>query len=150
MKNLPTPFAARPHRGFTLIEVLIVLAVLGILASLAYPSYVEHVRKARRSEAKAALLDLAMRQERYFTVTNTYADAPAKLGYPGAAFPIDVQAGAASYYRLNASLGAVAGTFLATATPVGPQAADACGTFSINQFGVLGNTGNSAPAANCW
>ena len=78
--------AARAHRGFTLIELMVVVAVVAILAAIAYPSYINQVRKSRRADAKSALLDLATRQERFFSTQNTYTNNAANLGY-SAAFP---------------------------------------------------------------
>ena len=60
------------HRGFTLLELMIVVAIVGILVSIAYPSYVDSVRKGKRAEGRAALADLLQQQERYMTQNNTY------------------------------------------------------------------------------
>ena len=49
------------HRGFTLMEMMIVVVILGVLVTIAYPSYQEQVRKSRRGDAKQALLDAASR-----------------------------------------------------------------------------------------
>src|SRR5690554_6942881 len=66
-------------KGFTLIEVMIVVAIIGILAAIAYPSYDEYVKRGNRTEGQALLMDVAARQERYFSQNNEYADTAAKL-----------------------------------------------------------------------
>ena len=47
------------HRGFSLIELMIVVAIVGIIAAIAYPSYSNHVRETRRTTAQADLVELA-------------------------------------------------------------------------------------------
>lgn len=137
----------QPHAGFTLIELMIVVAVIGILTAIAYPAYTDSVRKARRTDAKNALLDLAGRQERFFSMNNTYTKTAANLKY--AAFPADVLTSGNVYYQLTVS--AADGTsYSATATPTGAQANDKCGTYTINQLGAQGNTGGSASSTSCW
>ena len=63
------PAAAQHSRGMTLIELMIVVVIVSILASIAVPSYIQQVRKSRRVQAKTALLDLAGREERYFSTS---------------------------------------------------------------------------------
>lgn len=60
------------HRGFTLIELMIVVAVVAILAAIAYPSYRDSVLKGRRAEGRAALAELLQQEERYMTQNNCY------------------------------------------------------------------------------
>lgn len=127
---------------------MIAVAVVGLLAAVAYPSYLDQVRKSRRVEAKNALLDLASRQERHFSTRNIYASTPDALGYSPTAFPVDVKSSSQVYYQLNVAVSSPYTTFSATATPVGTQSTDKCGTYTINSLGQQGNT--NATASDCW
>ena len=60
------------HKGFTLIELMIVVAVVGILTAVAYPSYAEYVRRGHRADAKAGLLQAQQWMERAATATGEY------------------------------------------------------------------------------
>ena len=62
------------HKGFTLIELMIVVAIVAILGSLAYPSYRDSVLKGKRAEARTALMELMQQQERYMTQRNAYLE----------------------------------------------------------------------------
>ena len=78
----------RMSRGLTLIELMIVVVIISILAAIAVPSYTAYVRRSHRVEAKTALLDLAGREERYFSTSQTganYSQTAADLGYPAGA-----------------------------------------------------------------
>lgn len=148
---------ARANRvtGFTLIELMITVAIIAILTVIAYPSYQQYVLKSHRVDAKTALLDLAARQERYFTLQNVYTSSPAALGYGAASFPIVVQTGNQSYYTLSVSQlnnAASSPAYTAQAVPTTLQQADACGTYTINQLGQQNNTGlaNNTTSAQCW
>lgn len=152
MFDLPVPAAAfrRRPRGFTLMELMIAMAVSAILIGLAMPSYSSYMRKSRRVEAKSALLDLASRQEKFFSMNNAYTDKPANLGLSGAAFPVPVKASSTSYYSMTLTLAAGGAGYTATVVPSGDQASDACGSFTLTHLGVQGNTGNTQPSDRCW
>lgn len=133
--------SSRPRAalGFTLLELMIVVAVVAILASIAYPSYQDSVRKGRRGQAKADLVELAQRAERFHTVNNTYVGfnlTPAEQKSP--------QDGAMVYYTVSIA-GQTGSTFTLTAAPTttGNQSADRCGTLSINAAGVKTATGGT-------
>ena len=72
----------RPDRGFTLIELMVVIVIVTILLSIAIPNYLNYVRQARRSEAKTTLLDLAGREETYFSTNGAaYTTSATALGF---------------------------------------------------------------------
>ena len=138
---------ARPG-GFTLIELMVVVAVAALLATVAYPSYVNQVRKSRRADAKTALLDLAARQERFFSINNTYTSNGSNLGYAGA-FPQNVLTGSTAYYQLNVTA-ASATAYTLSATPIGDQTADPCGSYGLDQSGNQTTSGGTLSTASCW
>jgi len=153
---------SRVARGFTLIELMIVVAVIGILTSIALPAYQKYIRESRRADAKSAVLDLASREERFFSANNTYTTSATALGY-GSAFPLAVNASGQSYYSLSVpSVTAASGTgatavapgFTGLATPTGSQTADAnCYAYQIDQLGTQTNVDASSAAltgTGCW
>lgn len=76
------PGLERNHRGFTLLELLIVLAIIGIIASIAYPSYAAHLVRARRLEGKVALFEIMHRQESAYSRANRYGAFSAESAEP--------------------------------------------------------------------
>jgi len=139
---------ARVPRGFTLIELMIAVVVIGILTGVAVANYSYQVAKSRRADAKSALLDLAARQERFFTTNNTYTNVAANLGY--AALPASIPGGtAAATYTLTITA-ATATSFSAQAARNGAQATDNCGDYTIDDRGVQANVNNTLATAQCW
>lgn len=137
---------AHAGRGFTLIEMMVTVALVGILAAVALPSYDSFIQKARRTEAKAALVDLASRQEKFYSINNKYTATAADLGY--GALPVPTESG---LYTL--SLTANASSYTAKATPRGAQAKDVqCYGFAINDTGRKSNfsAAGNALTADCW
>lgn len=60
--------------GFSLIELMVAVAVVGILAAIAIPSYGAYVVRANRTAAQAQMMDIANREQEYFTANRSYAD----------------------------------------------------------------------------
>jgi type IV pilus assembly protein PilE len=147
----------RRAAGFSLIELMVAVGIATILVAVAVPSYLSQVRKSRRTDAKTALLDLAGREERYFSMNNgTYTAVAANLGYSGT-FPVTIGSG---YYTVAApvvttgSTTAVA-TYTVTATPVvgSDQAKDTtCASFTITNTGSQTSLNSSSvdTTSTCW
>lgn len=57
------------------------MAIIGILTTIAVPSYRSYVLRTNRAVAKAALSEIATRQEAYFASRKTYATTLGALGY---------------------------------------------------------------------
>lgn len=142
------------QQGFNLIELMIVVAIVGIIAAFAYPSYREQVFETRRTDCAGALVSLGNAMERYFTVNNTYQGAAAGGADTGApavfatTCPVD---GGTPTYNLTIQA-ATAATYTLQAVPVGPQAGDRCGTFTLTNTGMKGVTGAEAGLTwqDCW
>jgi type IV pilus assembly protein PilE len=96
-------------RGITLIEMIIVVTILGILAAIVYPSYIDRTRRAKRTDAKAALINIAGQQERFFLKNNRFATTLEELG---------VETTQNEFYTLSL-LAPSASEFMATAIPIG-------------------------------
>ena len=125
------------QRAFSLIELLTVLALVSILAAIAIPSYAKYSYRVRRVDAKEALMRIANAQERYFAANNRYGSL-ADLGVTGTSTE-------SRHYTLSIELRDRG--FTAKATPVGIQADDICGLFSITHTGLrLPPIGSDA----CW
>lgn len=68
------------QKGFTLIELMAVVAVLAILAAIALPAYNEQVKRGRRADGKAFIMDIASRQERFYTQYSSYTSVVVGAG----------------------------------------------------------------------
>lgn len=128
--------------GFTLIELMITVAILAIVAAVAIPSYNSYVDRGKRAEARTALLDIAARQERFYSNNRQYADQLSKLKMSGTKSEN-------GYYTLSVTLpsGSNNQDFDATATPTG-WTDYKCGVLGIDETGV--KTQSLGDGALCW
>ena len=128
--------------GVTLMELMIVVVIVGILAAVGYPNYRDFATRAKRNEAKAALLQIATNQERFYINNNTYTNDLTNLGFP-VVNNFTTETGS---YIINVPV-ANANTYTASAAfQLGGSEAGKCNTFSINGAGVK----TSTPLADCW
>jgi type IV pilus assembly protein PilE len=154
-------------RGFTMVELMVVVVIASILLAVAIPSYMAQVRQSRRTDARTALLDLAGREERYFsTNAASYTNTAASLGYAG--FGVANPVGSGYYYVSNVCSPACAPSAVPTPSytiiilpvPGSSQANDTpCQGFAVDSTGAqFAETGGvwtqnlpaNASAAYCW
>jgi type IV pilus assembly protein PilE len=146
--------------GFTLVELMVTIVIGTILLGIAIPSYQSQIRKSRRVEARNAVLDLASREERFFSTANAYTNDPPSLGYSafGVANPVG-----SGYYYLTVTVQAADPTipqlagYTITATATGTQQVKdtACQQFIVNQIGQQSsvdgsNVTTTGSASTCW
>lgn len=146
-----------PSRGFSLIELMIVVALIAILTAIAVSAYTKWVYKARRTEAKTALLDLAAREERFYTANNAYSNgALVGTNWPlGYSLPANLNGDYTLSVITPSAASATGATFTLQADPQAVQQGDACGSYTLDNLGNQGNIVSGAPAAAavvaaCW
>ena len=134
-------FPSGAHRGFTLLELMVVLVVVSILTALAISAYTFAVRKTRRGAAQGCLTESAQYMERFYTTNMRYDQdtGGTAVSLPGCSADVT------KYYTVSFSAGPAQSSFTLQAVPKGSQTKDTtCGTMTINQVGV------STPASGCW
>lgn len=141
-------------KGITLIELLVAVAIVMIIAVIAFPSYQGMVEKSRRTEARAALSNIQLAQERFYTINGRFAANFNELSGNFADPTIGTYSNTSNTTLVteqgfyNVTLPTATNTaFTVTATAVGAQAGDTtCSTLSISHLGVKTATNNTV----CW
>ncbi len=119
---------------------MIALACVALLTSLAWPSYQNIIMQSHRAQARASLLQAAHWLERAASANGSY---PLTADVPASVLQIDGQ-------RYKMVMTGSALSYTLTAIPLGAQAADPCGTLTINHLGARGVQGSSQTSAQCW
>lgn len=137
----------------TLIELMVVMAVVAILGSIAVSSYRAQMMRSNRAEAKSALLQVQVAQEKFFLQNNRYAQNNAEMVAAPSASPPGLGLPATTphdYYTIE--LNGTASTYRATATAANGQVNDTgCKTFTITEQGERTSKNSSgASSSGCW
>jgi len=132
----------RKHmHGMTLMELMVVVVIIGILTAIAFPNYREFVARAKRTEAKAALLQIATNQERFYLQNSTFTTDMTMLGFQADPFITNSDSYSITVTAADQS------DYTAVATYQFADAEnDKCGTWQINGRGIK----TSAPYTDCW
>lgn len=147
MSLRPENASRKSAAGFTLMEVMIVVAIVAILATIAYGSYQQQIVKSRRSAGAACLQERAQYMERYYTTHLTYWKNDAQPDIS------QCDSEVSPHYQVSFVTGSTgAKTFTLQAVPQGMQETKdtLCGTLTINQRGVRGESGTASSADECW
>lgn len=132
--------AAHADSGFGLVELMVALACIAVLVGWAWPNYQQVLQRSQRAQARTALLQAAHWLERAAGANGSY---PAAADVP----PSVLQA---EGLRYQLSLVSSAQSFTLTASPVGPQMGDACGSLTLSHTGERGVLKASLSTAQCW
>lgn len=136
------------HRGFSLIEVMVVVAIVGILLLVALPGFQSQLTKGRRADAMQALQMVAGRQENFMLDRSRYTTDLTEIGLDD---PYESNEG---HYTITAAAGGcgnIENCYLLTATPQAdsPQADDTqCGNLTLSSTGAKGASGSLGN--DCW
>jgi type IV pilus assembly protein PilA len=92
------------HKGFTLIELMIVVAIIGIMSAISIPNFLKFQCKAKQSEARATLKGIFTVESIYGFNYGSFLDLAELTTFGG----LDNRTvTGARYYRFSATGGAV-------------------------------------------
>lgn len=136
------------HHGFTLIELMIIVVVIGVLAAIAIPAYSDYVERARRADAKSSILAVQLEQEKWRANNTAYTSDLTDLGFSSADNVDSVD----GFYTIDIENGASTAGYTVNAVPVGSQANDDCGTFTLTVTAASGAqaTASGGSEEDCW
>jgi type IV pilus assembly protein PilE len=93
------------HKGFSLIELMVVVAIIAILSKIALPAYGEYITRGKFPEATANLVGKQLSIEQYYLDNRTYVGAPGCASDTASStnFSFACSASDASSYQLDAT-----------------------------------------------
>lgn len=107
-----SPWATNAHRGFTLIEVMIVVGIIGILAAVALPSYQASIRRGHMQEAFSQMSSFQTKIEQHYQDNRSYKDLADETKCPTGL----VNALQSRYFTFECVLGGTKQSYSLTAT----------------------------------
>lgn len=136
--------SAKRHRGFTLVELMIVVVVAAVLLTIALLTYQNYIRKAKRADAMDALMTVQQLQERYRANNTEYAGI-----FTGTGLGISSQS-LEGYYDLSLANATSTGYQVdAEAIPGTSQEKDAGCTIMVIAVDEVNPRGKKSPE-QCW
>lgn len=140
-----------PHRGFTLIEVMITVALIGILAAVALPSYKDYVRRGSLPEAFSQLADYRVKMEQFYQDNRLYGTSACADGTASPSWSGFAPTGAKNFTYACALSSSGQGY---TITATGKTATTSEGhVYTINHSNLQTTTtfkGAAVTGKNCW
>ena len=139
---------------------MVVVAIIAILSMIALPSYQEYILKGKRSDGKAFLLDLASRQERFYTQYSSYSPSIIKAaGCSEAACGLGLTSASSADKHYTATMtttpdgcsptGTKCTGFGLKASPAG-WVDKRCADLTLTSTAQRGVSGGSSDANYCW
>ena len=132
----------RTHRGFTLIEIMIVLAIIAILTAIALPAYTGYLIRSKVPDATSNLATKRVQMEQWFQDNRTYGANAAGLAAPACV----ADTASSQFFNFACAISAAGDTYTITATG---KASMAGFTYRVDQANVK-TSAFAAPAPSGW
>ena len=130
------------HRGYSLLEVMVVLLIVSILVMVAVPFYQNYLVKSRRYQAEQTLMHSALALEHYYQAQGSYKGATLEK------LNVDLRS-IDDYYTVLVTYESP-NSYVVSAIPTANQEDTSCGTLTLNELGQRGYSGVAGSLSDCW